>query len=246
MLRNLWDRMVWKPLRFTLAEASWFSFVLNAILIAAAVNLGTSVLLEVAGVGWTLAVLILLPLLALILSNFYHLWRERQLLAGERAIADRPSPTPKAGLILMASSEKAQKAAIDYHRPRLQHVWLIVTPGMSEVGRTLEAHIRTVGAEPHRLELPNEYDVGGCYALVRAALAAARRQLLLPEDIAADMTGGTKPMTAALVLACADLGADVLEHVPTHFVRGDETVPLRPIQVTINQSAASMAQEVSR
>lgn len=34
----------------------------------------------------------------------------------------------------------------------------------------------------------------------------------------ADMTGGTKPMTAGMVLACNDLDV-ALEHVPTQFSR---------------------------
>lgn len=242
MLHNVWDRVIRRPLRITLAETSWFSFVLNAILIAAAVNLGTSVLMEVAGVGWTLAVLVILPLAVLVLSNAYQWRRERQLLAGDRMIANLPSPSPKRGLIVMASSVQAQKAAIEYHAPRLERLWLIVTPKMKDVGRALEEHGRALGAVPDWLELADEYDVSRCYDLVREVFVTAAPQWrLLPSDIAADITGGTKPMTAAMVLACMDLGVDVLEHVPTYFVRSDETVPLRPIQVTVNRRQTDRA-----
>ena len=106
---------------------------------------------------------------------------------------------------------------------------------MAERGRALQAHAQAVGVRSHWLDLSDEYDVKGCYDLVREVLLAAapQRQLRL-SDLAADITGGTKPMTAAMVLACIDVGADVLEHVPTYFVRGGETRPLkRPIQVTV-------------
>ena len=235
MLRNAWQQFVWRPLRYTLAETSWFGFVLNAILIAAAVNLVTSILLEVAGVGWTLLVLILLPVAALTVINIYQQWRERHLSEGNRIIFNRPSPTQKAGLIVMASNEQVQKQAIGYHAPGLQHVWIIVTPEMSGIGQALEVHVRAQGATPHWLALTSEYDVSMCYQLVREVFEVeAGRVQLQRGSIAADMTGGTKPMTAAMVLACADLNVDVLEHVPTRFVRGDPTLPLRPIQVTIN------------
>lgn len=235
MLRTLWNRIFWLPLRYTLAETSWFSFVLNAILIAAAVNLATSVLMEIAGVGWTLAVLILLPLIALIMINLYHLWRVRRQEEGERIIANRPSPGEKRGLIVMASNVQTQKQAIDYHAQRLEHVWIVVTPEMDSTGQALESHVRQLGVAPHRLALTSEYDVNMCYQLVREVFEVqAVQHDVQREEIAADMTGGTKPMTAAMVLACADLGVDVLEHVPTRFVHGDPTLPLRPIQVTIN------------
>jgi hypothetical protein len=231
----MWDRFVWRPLRYTLAETSWFGFVLNTVLIAAAVNLVSAILMEAAGVGWTLFVLILLPVVGLLLVNLYQWWRERHLAAGNRIIYNRPSPMEKRGLIVMASNEQVQKEAINYHAPQLQHVWIIVTPEMGAIGQVLEAHVRKLGAEPHWLSLTSEYDVSMCYQLVREVFTVRAPQLrLLSSQIAADMTGGTKPMTAAMVLACADLGADVLEHVPTRFVRGDPTLPLRPIQVTIN------------
>ncbi len=234
--------MVRQPLRLTLAETSWFGFVLNAILIAAAVNLGTSILLELAGIGWTLVVLVLLPAVALILINLYHAWYERNLLAGSRIIYNRPSPSAKRGLIIMVSSMNAQKQAVDYHAPQLRHVWLIVTPEMFAVAQELESYIRSLGAETDWLRLTNEYDVSMCYQLIREVFeVSAAKQALSWDEIAADMTRGTKPMTAAMVLACADLGVDALEHVPTRFVHGAHTLPLRPIQVTISQSQAGSA-----
>ncbi len=72
----------------------------------------------------------------------------------------------------------------------------------------------------------------GRLKLVRSVFEQfAPRVGLAPSDIIADMTGGTKSMTAGMVLACSDFNA-VLEHVPTRFSgAGQPMLPLDPIEV---------------
>lgn len=233
---NWWQRFVISPMQITLSETSWFGFVFSAFLIGAIVNLATGVFQELAGVAWTVVLLILILLVTWIFINLYTRSVRRRLARGARVIEDRPSPPKQKGLIVMITPAPTARVAVDYHLAELKHLWLIVTPQMAETGQTLQNYAESNGVECHSLDLKDEYDAQSCYYLVRDVYERyAARSGLKSEEIAADITGGTKPMTAAMVLACSDLGLNVLEHVPTRFLAGSQpTDPFQPIAIAIN------------
>lgn len=87
----------------------------------------------------------------------------------------------------------------------------------------------------HPLDLSGGgYATRECYEIVRKILEVDGPAIgLAGNEIAADITGGTKVMTAAMVLACDDAKADVLEHVPATFQDGKPLYALTPIQIVI-------------
>jgi len=86
------------------------------------------------------------------------------------------------------------------------------------------------------VHITNEYDTRGCYELVRSIYhREAARLGLLPSDVIADITGGTKPMTMGMILACVE-GEYPIEHIPTEYdpVTSEPKGPLPPIQISID------------
>lgn len=233
-MRKWVRRFVMAPLTQTLAEASWFGFVTSAILLAAVVNVISGALLQGIGALWTVMVLAGLALLTLLFANWFA-WQRRRLI--EAVIMERPHPQPRQGLVVMVTGAPTAAKAIEYHRSALRHLWLIVTPAMRKEAVALIEKAEESGVTCYTLDLAQEYDASGCYALVKRVFEQLARDVgLTAGDVIADMTGGTKPMTAGMVLACSDLGT-ALEHVPTKFVGdGQPTAPMDPIEVVIGRS----------
>lgn len=233
-----WETYIIKPMTMTMAEASWFGFVLSALLLASAVNIGTSLLLSWTGPGWTLLSLLLAAAGTLVFANYYfHYQRRRLIEEGKRVFGEREGPKRREGLIVMVTLAPTARKAIEYHLPVLKHLWLITTPEMRKAANELRTHVERQGGHGHVLELDQEYDANRCYALVRSVYEhGAIEAGLAPSDVIADMTGGTKPMTAGMVLACIDMNA-ALEHVPTKFTgAGQPSIPLDPIEVIISRT----------
>jgi hypothetical protein len=239
-MTSWWKRFVTDPLVQTLSQVSWFGFVLTTVLIAAMVNVITGIFVGVAGPVWAAVALIVLALVTLLYANITAYRFRQHLVEGERIIGERPHPIPRSGLIVLVTKAPTARKAIDYHQATLEHLWLITTPEMREAANALRTHAEALGIQCHVLDLEQEYDASQCYYLVRQVYEVAAPSLLLARSaIIADMTGGTKPMTAGMVLACSDLHAP-LQHVPTRFVGdGQPTVPLDPIEVLIGRTTTS-------
>lgn len=235
---SLWKRFVSEPLQTSLSEAPWFGFILTAILVAAMVNLATSIIVDSIGAAWALALLLASIMLTLLFANLFTLRWRRQIAEGERIIGERPHPAKRPGLILMVTPAPTMQKAVEYHLPALEHLWLIVTPQMRDPANDLRTFAENQGVTCYLLDLQQEYDANQCYHLVRSISDTHAAAAGVPVDqIIADMTGGTKPMTAGMVLACTDLKLP-LQHVPTLFVGdGQPTVPLDPIEVMVGRSA---------
>lgn len=237
-MKSWWKRFIAGPMTQTLSQLPWFGFVLTTVLIAAAVNILTAIIVEAFGVGWALLFLLVAVASTVLFVNAYAYRFRQQLIQGERIIGDKPHPAPRPGLIVLVTGAPTLYKAIDYHRPALKHLWLIVTPEMRDATGRLRTYAESFGITCHPLDLEQEYDANLCYRLVRQVYdVAAVPHELTRNEIIADMTGGTKPMTAGMVLACSDLNAP-LQHVPTQFVGGGQpTVPLDPIEVLIGRTS---------
>lgn len=239
-----WQKYIVEPMTMTMAEASWFGFVLSALLLAAAVNIGTSLLLSWTGPGCTLVLLVAAAFGTLAFANYYFYRRRTELMEeGKRILRERPSPGQRRGLIVMVTPAPTARKAVDYHLPKLEHLWLVTTPEMRQAANELRSYMEGQEAngmkrKGHILELEQEYDANQCYYLVRSVYEAGAAAFgLAPADIIADMTGGTKPMTAGMVLACIDMNAS-LEHVPTKFTgAGQPSLPLDPIEVLFGRAS---------
>lgn len=126
-------------------------------------------------------------------------------------------PRPRRGLILLISKHKAAAPTIiQYHCGTLTHCWLIATSQSAEIAAELAADFADEGIEfyfgaPHYQV--NDDDAASTHRLVKHILTVdAPAQGLSKVDLIADITGGSKPMTAGLFLAC------VSEQTPVEYV----------------------------
>ena len=139
----------------------------------------------------------------------------------------RASVPRRKGLIALVSPEyaggrQAVDEALAYHlldekqQPVLRHCWLIAGPGTGDPARQMissrekaeriRQELEQAGTVVRILHMERESaadDPLTTKALVERAFAEAGAARLGPNDIIADYTGGTKTMTAGMILACA-------------------------------------------
>jgi hypothetical protein len=147
------------------------------------------------------------------------LWVENHFAKQSRmelTLVQKENPTPRKGLIVFMSpgtrttpAENAVKA----HLAALEHCWVISGPDRpghkptsSENAETLKGKFqraKTTSITFHLKPLLDEDDPQKSYYLVRSIYEEAKAFGLSERDIIADYTGGTKSMTAGMVLACS-------------------------------------------
>lgn len=164
----------------------------------------------------------------------YSVSEARRRRRGLGSIADRPNPNKHRGLIFLFSREDTLREAIRYHQPALEHCWLLVTPEMQDPASQAISHFPDLRFTLHPLS--DRYDSQACYRIVHDIYRhEAPRLGIPPEHVISDITGGTKPMTVGMLLACLE-GDYPIEHVPTAFdASGRPTGPLPPIQITVQR-----------
>ena len=193
----------------------------------------------------------LLQLLAIGVALTVGLWvLYRVLGAGEplELVPEEARPPRFPGLIVLVGpgrrdakpNELSHNAAIEYHLTSeeaggepLRVCWLVATAGVTgsvPVARAVRERYRE-RCELIIRELDNPFDVEDAYELIRRIYAEeAVEHGLSPAQIIADFTGGTKPMSAGMVLACRDRwpmqymtgGREEIASVPV-FVRFSKT-----------------------
>ncbi len=169
--------------------------------------------------------------LALVLGLAYWLYeRDRRKLLERLEIQasffESATVPPRRGLIWLLSPGSVDHPtfAIAHHYGReaphaLEHCWLILTRGdrrIEEARQALEERLQVLGIQVqlHPVEVPRT-DVESTYRAVdRIYQEELAEKGLLPEQVIADITGGLKPMTTGMVLACLLRGLD-LEYVET-------------------------------
>lgn len=236
-MKSLWRRYVREPFAHAMIELPWFSPVFSGIVVAFVVNLLTTWLTEIGGAAIAWPAVAILTGLTVAFVIAYHQREVRRRGAGLGIPIDLPNPQKYKGLVFMFSRVDTLREAIDYHQPQLTHCWLIVTPHMQ--AKAMEAVSRITGVRFSIHALENHFDTEACYHAVRHIFEQeAQQQQIAPGEIIADITGGTKPMTAGLLVACLE-GGYALEHVPTRFDSdGNPTGPLPPIQIRLHRRTA--------
>ena len=137
-----------------------------------------------------------------------------------------PRPEGKRGLILLVSRVESAQEAIDYHyslKGTLEQVWLIpsndlesekfgassqpIAEKIGKVCKEIEAQ-RGASKGSRSLEVRimpgvSPADAQDTFDLVnRIYRHEARRLEMEPGDVVADFTGGTKPMSVGMIMAC--------------------------------------------
>lgn len=179
-----------------------------------------------------------LALIAFILAALLlvYTWR-RYRYTGRVSIQEELQPSQRRGLILLAGpSEASAPASIDYHLPVLQHCWIIATAESLKTAARL--------AERYRGQIKNIYwgaptylvdpdQIQETYALVVRILEVEALQVHIdPSALIADITGGTKPMTTGMGLACLAGNLD-MEYMKAprdaegQVIPGERALPVR-------------------
>lgn len=139
----------------------------------------------------------------------------RRVIVQNRVGADQQAE-PHAGLILPVglNPRGAEAAIIAWHRrgATLRHCWLLVSPEVERNAKfgDLRQGLLEGGVTPHVIGIDDAIEAGDVYRRVQAAIAEARR-FADAAPLIADITGGTKAMTAGTLLACLEAG------VPTQY-----------------------------
>lgn len=181
---------------------------------------------------------------AIIVFAFVALGLRRVLRAIERGRAmgqpapDR-APPPHAGLILAVglSDPGPERGIIEWHARggTLRHCWLIVTPQVRSQAADKLSDLRQLlqerNALPHPIEVDDALKVDQLFQTMGEVLReAAETRGAYP--LIADITGGNKPMTVGLLLAC--LEADVAMQY-WHVPRDERGRPLTTQQASAMQ-----------
>jgi len=228
-----WDEWVKRPFLRTLSEVAWFGPVLTAILVALLVNMLTEALTTWGGVAFGFIVWAILAAITIAFVYFYNWGDRRRRGRGVGTPTDLEHPAQYEGLVFLFSREDTLREAIQHHLPVLRHCWLLVTPQMQPAALKAATHYNGVqfSIEP----VSDLYNTRACFDIACNIYEqkAALQQIPL-KSMVADITGGTKPMTVGLLLAC--LKSDVaIQHVPaTYDATGKPVGSLPPIVIKLN------------
>jgi hypothetical protein len=163
----------------------------------------------------------------------------RRAAIGRVGISEGLKPEPHHGLVVLVSGTKATApAAIDYHLSTgtLQVLWLIASDQTLDVAEALTRNYRdqipTIRWGEDYLVDPDR--VEDTYSLVtRIFEREASHHKLDPEQIIADITGGMKPMTAGVTLACLAHNRDMQYMMAVRNEQGEprRDVPTEPVKI---------------
>lgn len=221
------------PFQRTLADVQWFGPTISAVLVATLINVLTDTLSTFGGplYGWIfIAVLMAVTLIFVITYNR----KVANWMSDLGPIEDIPSPKQHEGLIVLFNRRETFKAAVQYHQPVLKHCWLIVTPEtQAEAGEVISDFPEVSFSI---LPISNLYDTQSCYNIVRHVYKKGTYDVgILPRNTIADITGGTKPMTMGMIVACIKSGYPI-QHIPTKFDSARQPIgALPPIQIRVER-----------
>lgn len=235
---NWYTRYIRAPFARARQNIPWLGPVISTVLITMTISLLYDWLKEIAGLPGAAGLIASLAGLTLLVVYGYNLHTRRRRRQMATRVVDKPNPPQYKGLILMVSRLETAREAIDYHKDALQCCWLITTPApwIRQHADQLKQEYEDAISYVDIAHIANEYDTRGCYELVRGIHhREAARLGLLPGEVIADITGGTKPMTMGMILACVE-GEFPIEHIPTEYdpVTSKPKGPLPPIQISID------------
>jgi hypothetical protein len=197
-------------------------FVLGSIVLALLGNATYDLIVGLLGASppTYLGLIAVSALIFFVLSRWF-----RELLRAARRrsppavkLPDEERSPPQPALVMLVGLGPVGKGpewpVIEWHLQgaTLRHCWLIVSPEGEAFAEELRYRLseRDVRADVKVVAGANQ--AAAVYQETRESLVAARRAF--GDQVAVDITGGTKPMSAGAVLACLELGG-VLEYLVT-------------------------------
>jgi hypothetical protein len=210
-------------------------FLAGAVLVAVMGNMASDLLKSYFGderarlwVIFTVSSVILFLLVAVIYAAgvFRAMFTSRSVYR----FLNKPNPAPRKGLIAFVSlTQRAHlDQAINYHRATLNRLWLIATQECQVRAAQLVAEYNKNGIRVSVVPLSEEWDLIQAKETVEK-IYAEQLDGIAEEDIIADFTGGTKPMTVGMVFACLTPSRS-LQYVPAEYNKDRGMVPHDPIE----------------
>ena len=158
------------------------------------------------------------------------LWQKSQFNIARMHISGREFrlPDQKRGLIILVSNLNSAIYAIRHHlgeNGSLERVWLIPSnsqeqekfgPSSMRLAKEIETQCRALTAEVGgnvKVEISSEVSPGDAQDTFDHVNRIFRIAGFTEDEIIADFTGGTKPMTVGMIMACLPRERD-LEYVP--------------------------------
>jgi hypothetical protein len=152
----------------------------------------------------------------------------------EYRIIDKQHPQPRKGLIAFVSLNQTDHVnhAISYHKIMLEHVWLIATPKSQPTAAQVITENDGSAVRFSLISLQEEWDIIKAKETINKIY---NEQLdgLTEEDIIADFTGGTKPMTVGMIFACL-APTRALQYVPADYGKDGAISPRDPIEYKLD------------
>ncbi len=201
-------------------------------------NLTAGVIAVVSGNPVWLAVPVLS--IAALLLGIYFTRRQAEPLV---LVPENQQPRKYAGLIVIIGKgrpnadpmEQSAREAIKYHLPSgggpgLKHCWLIATTGADgsmSYAQKFKEYCEGNSVTAEILPVDDPFGVQHTYEVVRRVYETeAPKAGLAEEDVIADVTGGTSPMSIGMALACGERRS--MEYMYGQPYRGEKTIASVP------------------
>ncbi len=158
---------------------------------------------------------------------------------GRIGISESLKPGRRKGLIILAGpTEASAPDAIEYHLPELEHCWIVSTKAAVATAAALyrryhRGHVQIHYGSSYEVD---EDQIEATYDLVMHIVDnEARDYNLSIDDLIGDITGGLKPMTAGMTLACLARRCDLQYMKALRDQNGEiiEGAEPEPIQIDI-------------
>lgn len=224
-------------------------FILGALVLAVIGNVFTDLVKSYLGgeraqlwliLGVASGLLILLVMLAYGLGAI----RARLATAEGYEVIGQPKPQQYRGLMAFVSLlQRAHlEKAIHYHGEKLEHIWLIATEEAKELAEEIQAEYVTTARSVTVIPLADQWDLQAAKAVVEWVY---REMLgtLAEEEVIADFTGGTKPMTVGMIFACLSPTRH-LEYVPARY-DAYSSEPLDPVEYFLGSAIVDAQNNVT-
>lgn len=158
-------------------------------------------------------------------------------VAESYGISDKPKPRQYRGIIAFVSlSQRAHlERAIQYHGEKLERVWLIATKDAEELASEIRGEYQTPARNVEFVPLDDPWDLQSVRTVVEG-IYRERLGALAEEDVIADFTGGTKPMTVGMIFACLSPSRH-LEYVPARYDGNKPVEALDPVEYFLDATA---------
>jgi hypothetical protein len=122
--------------------------------------------------------------------------------------------------------------AIKYHDGTLEQVWLIATRDTAHLAEEIKQDYKTEKLSISIIPLDDPLELNKSKEVVEK-IYREHLGTLAEEDVIADFTGGTKPMTAGMIFACLGLSRK-LEYVPAIYEDNGPITALDPIAYVLD------------